>query len=221
MLQEPCKEELSDWSHGLLAIGTLGNDNLKEDPDRRNDIPAENLYSSQDHLQELTHEELGNLQNNNKANESFNSKHLDLEVDRVQNNKSSEECKSKNNRFCLSRSLVLSRGKDVCLDNNNNAIGEKSLSFLLKKMFVCKNGFQPPPSLKDPLPSESRMEKILRGILHNKICPQGSKPAITKKYLETRNVPKSANYDVDELDSDAEEGSKWVKTDSEYIVLEI
>ncbi|KAM1619408.1 hypothetical protein PS2_017771 [Malus domestica] len=45
--------------------------------------------------------------------------------------------------FQRSASVVLSRGKDVCLDNTNSAIGKKSPSFLLTKVFVEVDLHQP------------------------------------------------------------------------------
>ncbi|KAK8523262.1 hypothetical protein V6N13_113210 [Hibiscus sabdariffa] len=105
--------------------------------------------------------------------------------------------------------LVHGKGKDI---------GKKSLSFVLKKMFVCTSGFSqsPAPCLRDPIP-ESSMEKILRNIIQKKIYPQSCSPRLyTKKPLESSHVPKIANGD-----EKPDDGSKWVKTDSEYIVLEI
>ncbi|GKE66873.1 hypothetical protein Tco_1521034, partial [Tanacetum coccineum] len=58
--------------------------------------------------------------------------------------------------------------------------GKKSISFLLKKIFVCSSGFPTIPSLRDPLP-ESRMEKILRAMLKNKINPQHSQASSGRK----------------------------------------
>jgi hypothetical protein len=135
MLQEP---QLSDKHHGLLAIGTLGNNNLKEDPERSNNVDERNSSSSQDHLQEFTSEELGKLQ-----------KELNLLLDIDESNSSKD--------------IVLNSGKDVCLENKKGGdIGKKSLSFVLKKMFVCRStaGLAPARSLRDPL-TESRMEKVI------------------------------------------------------------
>ena len=46
--------------------------------------------------------------------------------------------------------------------SNNKAIGKKSVSFLLKKIFLCGAGLGPAPSLRDPMPSppQTRMEKV-------------------------------------------------------------
>lgn len=137
MLQEP---QLSDKHHGLLAIGTLGNHNLKEDPERSNNIVDQgNSSSSQDHLQEFTSEELGKLQK---------ELNLLLDIDDHESNSS--------------KYIFLNSVKDVCLENTKGGgIGKKSLSFVLKKMFVCRSaGLAPAPSLRDPL-TESRKEKVI------------------------------------------------------------
>lgn len=55
---------------------------------------------------------------------------------------------------------IIGRCKDhVCKTNKKKVNGMKSISFLLKKMFVCSSGFAPTPSLRDTFP-ESRMEKV-------------------------------------------------------------
>lgn len=56
-------------------------------------------------------------------------------------------------------SVILGRCKDIRADSSKKAIGKKSISFLLKKMFVCRSGFAPQPSLRDSL-QESRMERV-------------------------------------------------------------
>lgn len=65
----------------------------------------------------------------------------------------------------------------------------------------------------------------MRAILQKKIYPQSSSSAAvlsTKKYLESRHMPKSAHHDEDQLNFKAENiGSKWVKTDSECEFLYI
>ncbi|CAN8292500.1 unnamed protein product [Cochlearia groenlandica] len=110
--------------------------------------------------------------------------------------------------------------KDLAAVNKDVTIGKKkkkSLSFLLKKMFVCTSGFKTPPPLLDLSRGDSslpntRMEKMLRTILNKKIHPQRSN-AIANKYLENHKIINEARSSVD--------ANKWVKTDSEYIVLEM
>ncbi|KAE8681364.1 Detected protein of unknown function [Hibiscus syriacus] len=189
--QQPCKEKFSEWPHGLLAIETFGN-KIKQEPEKPN--PQQDIHVN--HLHGLTPEEVGKLQ------KEFNlifQEHVEPPP----------------------TSLVHSRWKDVSLDNSKAAIGKKSLLFLLKKMFVCINGFSPAPiSLRDPA-LESRMEKMLKTILHKKIYPQnhGNK-LTTKKSLESSaHIARTINGD--DKTEKADDGSKWVKTDSKYIVLEI
>ncbi|KAL8456550.1 hypothetical protein ACS0TY_034681 [Phlomoides rotata] len=179
------KEELSDWANGLLAIGTFGN-NLKE---------SEVLSSGEDEL----------------------DKELRLLLSEKEQNLTVEELldcllKEENNYNHVLQSSSRGR-KDVRSDNKKRGIGKKSFSFLIKKAFLCTGGFPPSPMLRDPLPDlkldHSRMEKILRAMLHKKIYPQ--RPTTSKKYLENDEEHEEGNH----------ESSKWVKTDSEYIVLEI
>ncbi|KAI3964835.1 hypothetical protein MKW92_022911 [Papaver armeniacum] len=125
-------------------------------------------------------------------------------------------------------SVVLgSKAKDVCFDGNNNvAIKKKSISFLLKKMFVCSSGFAPAaPSLRDQMQlPESRMEK---GNSKQEDPPKSSNAATSnKKYLEnniSRHISANTQMELESQFSETEShgSSKWDKTDSDFIVLEI
>ncbi|KAK1354958.1 Protein DEEPER ROOTING 1 [Heracleum sosnowskyi] len=225
VLQEPLKEEFSDWPHGLLAIGTFGNNNARGEIENRNLQLTE--ASSQDHLQDLTPEEVEELQNELE---------LELGEPEVECNSLAEQDTSRENNTSVSNilqkgiqlqrcsSAVLSRGKDSQLDSSSNGIGKKSMSFLFKKMLLCSGGFSPTPSLRDPFTEqthvESRMKKILTTILSKKIYPQCSSPKANtpKKYLENKQFFMTDSDSEDDMSND---GSKWVKTDSEFIVLEI
>ncbi|XP_054807295.1 protein DEEPER ROOTING 1-like [Prosopis cineraria] len=89
-------------------------------------------------------------------------------------------------------------------------------------MFVCRSNLQRTHFFKDPLSTESRMEKIFRAILNKKIHPHGSSSTmVLKKHLKDKQMTKSDNDDDEFNNPAADNGSKWVKTDSEYIVLEI
>ncbi|KAM1047306.1 hypothetical protein ACFX1X_026946 [Malus domestica] len=176
--QKPSKEEANEWHHGLLAIGTLGNGDLKLDQ-QTNPPPSPN-----DHLHDFTPEDATHIQNelSSYLNQSNSAALLELE--------------KAPNKFLSNQSSL--KPEITSTDN-------KSLSFLLKKVFVCSSGFAPAaaaPGLRDPVP-ESRMEKILRAILHKNIYPRSSSTSTMsmKKYLENSN-PKSAK-------------AKWDKTDSE------
>ncbi|KAK7354582.1 hypothetical protein VNO80_20047 [Phaseolus coccineus] len=253
MKHEPCKQEFSDWPQALLAIGTFGSNTVREDSGGRSNNTAEDSSSFKDCTEEITLEEVANLQNefsiffkgrvvpnlggeqeehtNDLIKECLNSEHSRLDSEGKENESLSDGSNANRGNFYPSKSIIFSRGKDCCLDNSSKrGVGKKSLSFLLKKILACKSGFQPTPLFKDPLSTESRMEKILRAILHKKIYPQGScsTTPFIKKYLEATPISHfdddEDNYDGDdeeELATISENGSKWVKTDSEYIVLEI
>ncbi|XP_059643292.1 protein DEEPER ROOTING 1-like [Cornus florida] len=239
--QEPHKEEFSDWPDGLLAIGTFGNNDLK---DQNLEISEQSVQedpsSSPSDLQDFTPEEVGKLQKEltklltRKRASNLEGEIAELPLDKFLNCPSSLEVDRRinSNTFCsesddkeeedIDRTIrvILGRCKDVCMENNKKAIGKKSLSFLLKKMFVCRSGFAPTPSLRDTLP-ESRMEKLLRTLLSKKIYPQNaSRASSMKKYIDDKQTPKKGKEDETE-DKKKNEGCKWVKTDSEYIVLEI
>ncbi|OMO66135.1 hypothetical protein COLO4_30726 [Corchorus olitorius] len=241
--QEP-REEFSDWPHGLLAIGTFGNNDLKEKPpqDDQSDIQEEEPSSSDD-LHEFTAEEVGKLQKEltkllsrkpdvekelaNLPLDRFLNCPSSLEVDRRISNALCSDSGDRDEDIDRTISVILGRCKDICAaENKKKAIGKKSISFLLKKMFVCRSGFSPAPSLRDTL-QESRMEKLLRVMLHKKIYNQNpSRASSMKKYLEDKQSSKRQNNNNDNQDESqeirkSEDGYKWVKTDSEYIVLEI
>ncbi|OVA04231.1 hypothetical protein BVC80_1403g17 [Macleaya cordata] len=252
-LYEPRKDEFSDWPHGLLAIGTFGNNNVKEDRSRKRDDEIEddhqeeekNPSSSEDQL-DFTPEEIGKLQKEltkllsrkpieqtesqrrngiNLPLDKFLNCPSSLEVDRTICNKFSEDLDDKDVIADLRRSInvVLGKGKDLFPEGNNTAIKKKSISFLLKKMFVCSSGFAPAaPSLRDQLQlPESRMEKLLRAILHKKIQPRNSAATSTKKYLENNIHISKKEMEEQTEEKETQIGCKWDKTDSEYIVLEI
>ncbi|KAK7354889.1 hypothetical protein VNO80_20459 [Phaseolus coccineus] len=114
-------------------------------------------------------------------------------------------------------SVILGKFKEICAKNSKKAIGKKSISFLLKKMFVCRSGFAPPPSLRDTFQlQESRMEKLLRTILHKKINSQHSSRAVSmKKRLEDRQKMPMEEEAEEKAEAETDDGCKWVKTDSE------
>lgn len=168
--QEPRKEEFSDWPHGLLTIGTFGNNDLptKNEQIQETEVPK----TMSPDLSEFTPEEIGNLQNEltkliSKKQEIPADLPLDrflncpssLEVDRRLSVKVNGEVSDKDEDIDRTIKVILGRCKDICMDNSKKAIRKKSISRLLKKMFVCSSGFPSIPSLRDPLP-ESRMEKV-------------------------------------------------------------
>ncbi|XP_055820164.1 protein NEGATIVE GRAVITROPIC RESPONSE OF ROOTS-like [Solanum dulcamara] len=113
--------------------------------------------------------------------------------------------------------VILGRCKDVCSkQNKKKLIGKKSISFLLKKMFVCTSGgLAPAPNLRDTFP-KLKMEKLLRTMLSKKIHPQNAPRTSTKRYLEDKYPQRE-----EQEEKKCYDGSKWVKTDSDFIVLEM
>ncbi|XP_024031543.1 uncharacterized protein LOC112094565 [Morus notabilis] len=260
------REEFSDWPQGLFSIGTFGNDDIKEITESQNinNIQEENNPSWSEEVLDITPEEVGKLQKeltkllSRKPNKEKEISELPL--DRFLNCPSSLEVDRRiSNALCCSESdnhddhnyddkddedidktisVIIGKCKEVLIsaERNKKAIGKKSISFLLKKMFVCRSGFAPAPSLRDTL-QESRMEKLLRTMLHKKMSHQNSyRASSVKKYLEDNPMTKKKNdqdktaynelkkkNDQDETthDQKTDDGGKWVKTDSEYIVLEI
>ncbi|PWA68095.1 hypothetical protein CTI12_AA312340 [Artemisia annua] len=226
--QEPPKEEFSDWPQGLLTIGTFGNNDLPVETEDIQETPI--TETSSPDLSEFTPEEIGKLQNEltkllSKKQEIPADLPLDrflncpssLEVDRRLSVTANTEVNEKEEDIDRTIRVILGRCKDICVDSGKKTVGKKSISFLLKKIFVCSSGFPTIPSLHDPLP-ESRMEKILRAMLKKKINPQHSQASSARKFIEGRRPIKNAKIIEDENEN---ERSKWVKTDSEYIVLEI
>ncbi|KAI3802825.1 hypothetical protein L1987_30968 [Smallanthus sonchifolius] len=197
MGQATSKEEFSDWPQSLLSIGTFGISTLRSDPEESH---------PQTPTPEQVQEELISYLDNEEEDES------ETQSDPVFENK----------QVHLQRSIysMFSRGKDILVDHKNSVIRKKSLKFLLKKIFTSRNRLNHFPLVRDSLPDptfdKSRMEKVLRAILNKKIHPQTcTSKQMPNKYLAAKDIS------MDDHSDDDNQGSMWVKTDSEYIVLEI
>ncbi|KAJ8441135.1 hypothetical protein Cgig2_006964 [Carnegiea gigantea] len=245
--QPPQREEFNDWHHGLFAIGTFGNYDLKDQGisseiqaarDEQEQEQNPTSASSPD-LSEFTPEEVGRLQKEltkllKRKPAKQEEENPDLPLDRFLNCPSSLEVSRRiSNAVCTDPkykeddiertiSIIIGKCKEVCAEKSKNAIGKKSLSFLLKKVFVCASGFSPAPSFRDTL-QESRMEKLLRTILRKKIYQQGSpRTPSRKRYLEGKPIASKRHGEEEpEEKPRRSEGCKWDRTDSDYIVLEI
>ncbi|KAK8546866.1 hypothetical protein V6N13_093905 [Hibiscus sabdariffa] len=230
MKQDP-RDEFGDWPCGLLAIGTFGNDQSQTIVHRDPVDDRDELSSTEDGLEEFTVEEVAKLQKEltklltRKPASGAGKEAVELPLDRFLNCPSSLEVDRRiSNEFCSDSgeseeeidrtiSAIIGKCKHICAENK-----KKSISFLLKKMFACGSGFSPTPSLRDTL-QESTMEKVLRVMLRKKI--QGRNPcraSSTKKYLANQQTPGGQNNQRDETQ---ERNNRWVKSDPEYIVLEI
>ncbi|XP_021750099.1 uncharacterized protein LOC110715794 isoform X2 [Chenopodium quinoa] len=219
------KEEFSDWPQGFLSIGTLFNKSSKDDNVK------ENSPSSQNPILDFTLEEVKELQKELNALMSSNDLNClsSLDANRKEDDEDEDEDKPD---YEHDDTMVVSnnnKAKDVYIDNNGSKlIGKKSLTFLLKKAFICGvGGMGPTRSLKDPtlMVPKSRISKILRAMLRKKIYPQSSCPNMSKKRYLGNLQTESSNYDEeeeeDELDIERENRIKWDKSDTEFIVLEI
>ncbi|XP_010323988.1 protein DEEPER ROOTING 1-like isoform X1 [Solanum lycopersicum] len=225
-------QEFSDWPNELLAIGTFGS--LKND----------GKLKQQD--QSLTVEEVGQLHkelkhlfpDHEESNKIGSNKDLDKFFDCLQNLVDDDDhrvIENKENIFKRSNSTLVhvrSQEQSSKLDNmTNTGISKKSLSYLLKKTLFCSAGFAAPlrdnPLLPHSKIQKSRMEKILRAILHKKIYPQANSPrgngsTTRKRYIDNTCVIESdTDQDDEAFDTTVKNGSKWDKSDSDFIVLEI
>ncbi|KAJ4870439.1 Uncharacterized protein Rs2_47955 [Raphanus sativus] len=200
-------------------------------------------------LEEFTPEEVGKLQKeltklltrkNKKRKSDVNRELANLPLDRFLNCPSSLEVdrrisnalsgggdSDENEDIERTISVILGRCKAISTESTNKKnkskrdLSKTSVSYLLKKMFVCSEGFSPlpNPSLRDTF-QESRMEKLLRVMLHKKVNAQASsKQTSTKKYVQDKQQLSLKNEEEEGRNSG--DGSKWVKTDSDFIVLEI
>ncbi|XP_057545164.1 protein DEEPER ROOTING 1-like isoform X2 [Amaranthus tricolor] len=222
------KEEFSDWPQGILSIGTLF---IKPSKDEQNESSIASQNPTLEEVEEL-HKELDKLIKS--SNDHLNS--LDDQVENEQNyarpastfNKEEDEEEECDDHQQVSTIMPNKAKNDVYLDKNGRKVmvNKKSLSFVLKKMFVCGSigGFSPTPSLRDPTiqePPKSTMTKILRAMLRKKIYPQNSCPTMQrKKYLGSGLIDQIINNYDDQDYFDADEGnktSKWDKSDEQCL----
>ncbi|KAL5142240.1 hypothetical protein HKD37_09G025463 [Glycine soja] len=153
-----------------------------------------------------------------------------FEVDRGISNALCSESKDKEEDIERTLSVIIDKCKHIYADKRNKAIGKKSISFLMKKIFVCRSRNCPTPSLRDTL-QESRMEKdnASQENLHKKIFSvtvgeevhkgqEDDKEEDSPIFLNTfpkHKKPYFQQRNEDESDDKNGDGCKWVKTDSE------
>ncbi|XP_047324556.1 protein NEGATIVE GRAVITROPIC RESPONSE OF ROOTS-like [Impatiens glandulifera] len=200
-----CNEESSDWSDRLLlAIGTFGGDNI-------NRVQLEDHHESSSIGDQIQREVAKLIMISRELEESSTGS----------NSSSGDGHESVSLEYCLKQLSCLENPKDEkissCVGSKKKGLGKKPLSLLIKKMFLSqKAGFGPKPSLRDPIPDNSIIDKILRALMQKKIYPKNSATrSNATKYLEIDDDDGQQAIDMEKY------GSKWVKTDSEYIVLEI
>ncbi|KAF3792326.1 hypothetical protein EJ110_NYTH00476 [Nymphaea thermarum] len=240
--------DLKNWQHGLLTIGTLGN--LENDEQSMEDCKLhENPSSPHDDLTEFTLEEVGKLKR--ELTKYLALKHSTRAVDQDAKSKEAvpkNDCPLNKFLNCPStlefdwdscpqlagesageneglddHSIVASKSMDV--GSSSTRLSRRSFSFLLKTMFTCQGGSGPIPSLREPPMLRSRME-LLKVILRSRIG-RPSSTSSGNKFIQCKSV---SEMDPEEerksQDSEKCKGVKadsecWVKTDSEFIVLEM
>ncbi|KAL5201568.1 hypothetical protein ABZP36_035922 [Zizania latifolia] len=211
-----CREdEFSDWPQSLLAIGTFGNKQIEE---------VAQVQNSSDHEQPMqdavkfTEEEVDKMEKEFETLLAISDEaeaqglHDDNHVDGDDNEKHRRQLNSKR--------IIISKAKDS-LGKKANTLKPRSVASLLK-LFICKGGFS--SVVVEPRNSfpQSRIEKLLKAILQKKIHPQNSSTLVAKRNLDWKPDEKEINECLEDALRDLDDdGAKWVKTDSEYIVLEM
>ncbi|KAL8056028.1 hypothetical protein ABFX02_04G093100 [Erythranthe guttata] len=219
-LIEPSEQEFDGL---MLSIGTFGN---------KHDI-VDQSSSSPNNFSEFTAEEIVKLEKElTKLLTRKSDKNDHLPLDRFLNSPSSllatsdtsfstsfsddkEDEEEDDDEIDRTVRIILKRCKELSR-NKKSIIGKKSsLSFLVKKMFVCTGGFAAAaPRFRDAF-QESRMEKLLRTMLTRTIFPRNTSGASsTKKFIEERRRNEDESHD-----QIGDGSSKWIKTDSECELL--
>ncbi|KAL6855885.1 hypothetical protein ACP4OV_018687 [Aristida adscensionis] len=239
-----------DWPHqGFFSIGTLGNESPPHGAaaaagEEVPDFTIEEVKKLQDALNKLLRraKSKSSARGSAATDDDRAAGSLQLPLDRFLNCPSSLEVDRRlslkqqhpdagegagagaGGEFSPDTQIILSKARDLLVNSNGAAIKHKSFKFLLKKMFVCRGGFAPAPSLKDPV--ESRMEKLFRTMLQKKMNarPSNANAASSRKYyLEDKpsgRMIRDRRRDEDD-DDKGSDSFKWDKTDTDFIVLEI
>ncbi|XP_047342742.1 protein NEGATIVE GRAVITROPIC RESPONSE OF ROOTS-like [Impatiens glandulifera] len=222
----------------LLSIGTLGNHAITEKPNIQKQSLMMSEEENDEDMSDFSPEEVGKLEKELKKllrkKELSVSASTELPLDRFLNCPSSLEmdrrisdissCSSSSvqqdeeEEVIIDRTIrvIIDRCKTICKERKKGklGIGKKSISFLFNKMFfLCGNGFNSSPATSM---IDSRMEKLLRTMLSMKFNHSQNK----KQLVEGKSLRSRKELESDEID-EKKNGHQWVKTDSEYIVLEI
>lgn len=172
------EDELDHWPQALLSIGTFGNKN-QEEVKKGDECDSS---SSQDPC-DFSLEEFNKIQEMLKSLFTMKPKWGTTGMDRMEEERTNQQLSKILNcpsRFELIRAsfqklydefenngggnlspdmkIILSKAKDM-LTNKSRTIKQKSLRFVLKKIFLGKGCSVPGPKLTNPMP-ESRMEKV-------------------------------------------------------------
>ncbi|CAL5081638.1 unnamed protein product [Urochloa decumbens] len=211
-------DEFSDWPQSLLAIGTFGNKQIEEEAQSS----SGNAQTVQGSVK-FTEEEVDNIRKefeellvgNDQA--EVQGSYADGQV--ASQNRVGED-KEKHQEQLMNKEIIISKAREI-VGRKGAAVKPRSIVSLLR-LFVCKGGFTAPiPEPRNSFP-QSRMEKLLKAILQKKIHPQNSSPVATRRHLDWKLDEKEINECLEDALRDLDdEGAKWVKTDSDFIVLEM
>ncbi|XP_047065593.1 protein NEGATIVE GRAVITROPIC RESPONSE OF ROOTS-like [Lolium rigidum] len=226
-----------DWS--MLSIGTLGNEQPTAPAEDQAvpDFTVEEVKKLQDALNKLLRRAKSKSSARGStagAGDDDQSLPLDrflncpssLEVDRrLSLRLQAPDAAGQNGaEFSPDTQIILTKARELLASTTGGGgVKQKSFKFLLKKMFVCGGGFAPQPSFKDPV--ETKLEKLFRTMLHKKMSAARQSNAASssrKYYLEDKQMEKiQMDGCYEEEDDNGEDVSKWDKTDSDFIVLEV
>ncbi|XP_066394383.1 protein DEEPER ROOTING 1-like [Miscanthus floridulus] len=218
-------DEFSDWPQSLLAIGTFGNKQLEEEVAESS---SANVQTIQDPAK-FTEEEVDNLrrefevlllQGNGQAEAQGSCE--DVQVASKQHDGEDNNEKQRREQL-MNREMIISEAREIVGKKKSAKLKPRLMASLLR-LLACKGGFTTP--VLEPRNSfpQTRMEKLLKAILQKKIHPQNSNTVATRRRLDWKLDEKEINECLEDalrdLDDD-DDGAKWVKTDSDFIVLEM
>lgn len=222
-------DEFSDWPQSLLAIGTFGNRQLEEEVV---ETSSGNVQAAQDPAKFTEEEEADSIRrelevlllqgNNNNGGQAEAQGSRGDERRQVAWKEHDGECSKEKQPTSGEMVTSKARAREMVAGKKRSTLKPRSVASLLR-LLACKGGFATPVlEPRSPFP-QSRMEKLLKAILEKKIHPQNPSTAAARRHqldwkLDEKEIDECLDDALRDLDDD---GAKWVKTDSDFIVLEM